>query len=205
MSISIKEFLVNMKGRRNPNRKEPWRPEFFDMYVQAYDLNQLYNTQFLFYMVISYFGILRISELRILKTEDITLDEENHRLKLHIRFSKTNQTGVGSDIFIYENDKNYSPYKLYKMLNKNFENNEYIVDLMGSQLRHHLKIILKHIGLNDTEYSWHSFRRGGAYQASLNGVPDCENKKHGRWLSEAYIRYVDVNPEKAGLNIINKI
>ncbi|KAK8840153.1 hypothetical protein M9Y10_031092 [Tritrichomonas musculus] len=194
-----------MKGRRKPNRKEPWRPEFFDMYVQAYDLNQLYNTQFLFYMVISYFGILRISELRILKTEDITLDEENHRLKLHIRFSKTNQTGVGSDIFIYENDKNYSPYKLYKMLNKNFENNEYIVDLMGSQLRHHLKIILKHIGLNDTEYSWHSFRRGGAYQASLNGVPDCENKKHGRWLSEAYIRYVDVNPEKAGLNIINKI
>ena len=120
------------------------------MYVQAYDLNQLYNTKFLFYMVISYFGILRISELQILKTEDITLDEENHRLKLHIRFSKTDQTGVGSDIFIYENDKNYSPYKLYKMLNKNFENNEYIVDLMGSQLRHHLKIILKHIGLNDT-------------------------------------------------------
>jgi len=50
---------------------------------------------------------------------------------------------------------------------------------------------------------WHSFRRGGAHQAAINGISDSEIKKHGRWLSDAYVRYTVVQPEQAGFAISN--
>lgn len=63
-------------------------------------------------MGISYQGFLRISELQNLYTKDVIINNKNKRLKLLIKFSKTDQTGNGSIIFIYDNDKQYSSYKL---------------------------------------------------------------------------------------------
>ena len=75
--------------------------------------------------------------------------------------------------------------------------------LVGSQsqftLRKNLAGILRSIGVPHVDrYSFHSFRRGGAHLASLNGVADCMIKAHGRWRSEAYQRYVAVNQRDAG-------
>ena len=135
-------------------------------------------------MPLSYYGFLRISELQNLKLEDIVFDSQEKRLILNIRFSKTDQYGKGTQAFIYENDKKYSPYKLHQILFDSFKDYDYIVQTTGNALRSHLKVILKHLGLNKHDYSWYSFRRGGAYQAALVGkkyLP--KKKKKGEYLS----------------------
>lgn len=200
-----KGVLRDMKYHRDPNRKLPWDPKFFSAYLLHYPLNQLYNTQFLFFMSISYYGFLRISELQHLKKEDISIEEDHQRLKLFIRYSKTDQNGEGETTYIYNNDKDYSPYKLFTLIKDSFADGNYIVSCSGAALRQHLKVVLKQLCINPNDFSWHSFRRGGAHQAALLGIQDCDIKKHGRWKSEAYMRYVDVNPEFAGASITNKI
>ena len=60
-------------------------------------------------------------------------------------------------------NKQYSPYKLYQMLFDSIKDYDYIVQTTGNSLRSHLKVILKHLGLNKYDYSWNSFRRGAAY------------------------------------------
>lgn len=70
------------------------------------------------------------------------------------------------------------------------------------RMRQHLKAVLQVIGVEDPEhYSFHSFRRGAAFHASNQGVPDCVIKKHGRWRSEAYVRYVQVDAIRAGREV----
>ena len=63
------------------------------------------------------------------------------------------------------------------------------------------RIALKQIGVNPANYSWHSFRRVGASRASERGVQDSVIKKHGRWNSEAYQRYVLIDAMRAGKEI----
>ena len=94
--------------------------------------------------------------------------------------------------------------KLYEFF-QNLRDNEFICD-NAYYLRQHLHAILKTIGIDDVaNYNWHSFRRGGAYYASLNGVQDCVIKHQGRWKSEAYIRYVSVDGVRAGNEISNAL
>lgn len=156
-------------------------------------------------MSLSYYGFLRISELLNLTTNDLVIDTTNSRLIVNIRYSKTDQFGKGEKIYLYDNDLNYSPYKLYTLLQDSYDENQNIVDCSPTALRKHLKVILKRIGVETDQYSWHSFRRGGAYHAAIAGVQDSEIKKHGRWKSEAYVRYVAVDPERAGREISGKI
>lgn len=200
-----KGILRDMKTDRDPYKKEPWEPGFFDLYISKFPLNQISNTVFLFFMSISYYGFLRISELQNLCTSDIVIDTDLKRLRILIKYSKTDQFGKGEFVYIYDNDFDYSPYKLYNILKDYYKDKNLIVDRNGSSLRHHLKVVLKHIGVNPDHYSWHSFRKGGAHQASINGVQDSEIKKHGRWLSDAYVRYTQVEPEHAGSVISSKI
>lgn len=42
-----------------------------------------------------------------------------------------------------------------------------------------------------TEYAGHSFRRGGATAMKLAGVSDSTIQRHGRWKSDAFLRYFD--------------
>lgn len=55
----------------------------------------------------------------------------------------------------------------YCLIKRFLPDNQLIVDRSGSALRHHLKVIIKHIGLDPNEYSWHSFRRGVHTQQQL--------------------------------------
>ena len=71
-----------------------------------------------------------------------------------------------------------------------------------SSLISRLRQRLEMIGVEDpAAYSWHSFRRGAAFLASRKGVQDCVIKKHGRWSSDAYIRYVSVEAVRAGREV----
>lgn len=73
-----------MKTKIELNQKFPWKPEFFNSYIQNYDLSQIYQAKFLFYMPLSYNGFLRISELLNLNTQDLVIDSQNSRLIVNI-------------------------------------------------------------------------------------------------------------------------
>ena len=93
------------------------------------------------------------------------------------------------ETYVYKNDKEYSPYSHYNLIRNNIQDSEYIVHCSAATLRSHLNVVLRHMGLDEKSYSWHSFRRGVAHQASILGIQDSDIKKHGRWLSDAYILY----------------
>ena len=160
---------------------------------------QIKNSFFL--ITLSYYCFLRISEVINLKKCDINNNEEK---KNFISSSKTDQDHQGVDTYVSCNDSLTCPIfylDFLSTLNENdyLSNNEYY-------LRQHLHAVLKSIGVpNPNEYNWHSFRRGGAYYASLNGIQDCVIKRQGRWKSEAYIRYVSVDAVRAGTDVSNAL
>jgi hypothetical protein len=48
-------------------------------------------------------------------------------------------------------------------------------------------------GCDPTQYAGHSFRRGGTSALKLAGVADSIIQLHGRWRSDAYRAYIDVD------------
>ena len=56
-----------------------------------------------------------------------------------------------------------------------------------------LSKLLEQCGFDGTQYSGHSFRRGGATFALHCGVPGHYIKLQGDWLSNAYERYLDTS------------
>jgi integrase len=60
-----------------------------------------------------------------------------------------------------------------------------------------LKSGLRSVGLNSTEYSCHSFRRGGATLAFAAGMSTIDIKMRGDWASNAFESYVFIAPTQA--------
>ena len=52
-------------------------------------------------------------------------------------------------------------------------------------------------GCDASQYAGHSFRRGGTSALKLAGVDDSVVQLHGRWKSDAYRRYIDVEHDIA--------
>lgn len=59
-----------------------------------------------------------------------------------------------------------------------------------SMLRDILNINLKILGINPTQYSLHSFRRGGATTAYQAGADYAHIKRHGTWRSNVFWDYI---------------
>lgn len=92
-------------------------------------MNNIENVRMMFYMSLSFFGFLRISELLNLKKKDIIYDSEKNKLILNIRYSKTDQNGQGFTTYLYNNNnKSYHPLKFIGFLS-NINNDDYIVHL----------------------------------------------------------------------------
>jgi integrase len=54
-----------------------------------------------------------------------------------------------------------------------------------------LKNIVSLVGIDSTNFSTHSFRRGGATHAFDSNVPSELIKSHGDWSSDAYLVYLE--------------
>lgn len=59
-----------------------------------------------------------------------------------------------------------------------------------------LRQLLRAVGLDPSTYSTHSFRRGGATYAFQANVPGELIQAQGDWLSQAYLKYLDLSWEK---------
>lgn len=164
-------------------------------------MSEIENVKMMFYMSLSFFGFLRISELLHLKKNDLYYDIDTNKLILNIRYSKTDQIGQGFKTYLYNNT-----HKIYHPLNfigfvSNLNDDDNIVDITEDLLRKRLNQILIELDMDPKQFSWHSFRRGGATLASQNHIDPAVIKTHGRWQSEAYLLYVDRDQDNAGLQI----
>lgn len=139
--------------------------------------------------------------LIFLKKSDLKLSDDRKGLTINIQLSKTDQFGRGSLTYIYQNNSIWCPINCLSILDK-FENDDDNILIYSIQtLRYHLHIFKKNCVTDSENYSWYSFRRGGAYICGLNQVPDSIIKAHSRWKSSAYIVYVSVDVSHAGETI----
>ena len=189
------------KEDSSPFAKLPFKTEFFLQYLQIYDMNDIENIRMIFYMTLSFYGFLRISELLNLRKKDIVYDVQQNKLILNIRYSKTDQNGNGVTTYLYNNQhKVYHPLNFIHFI-QNLNDDDLIVNISEDLLRKRLNDVLNDLKLDTSKYSWHSFRRGGATLASQNHIDPAIIKAHGRWLSDAYLLYVDQDQDRAGLQI----
>ena len=158
------------------------------------------NRRFKFLITLAIHDFLRMSELIVLTKKQISTTTEG-RLDILIQTSKTDQFGHGQRTYIFDNQQIHSPFRYLDVID-NLEDDEPVAGRSTHALRSHLRHVLTTIGVESPEsYSFHSFRRGGAYLASCRGVADCVIKAHGRWKSSAYLRYVAVDMLRAGQEI----
>ena len=195
----------SMRSGIYTNKKNPFDVTWFRMILDKYPVSFLDNLRFMFLITLSWSCFLRISELINLRKSDFCYDENEEVLTVSIVYSKTDQLGYGEKCYIKNTDSVSNPIKYIHYLSQ-LNDDQKIVNVSMHALRSHLTTVFKNIGIEDTQnYSFHSFRRGAAYFASSKGVQDCVIKKHGRWKSEAYIRYVAVDAKRAGTEISEAI
>ena len=125
-------------------------------------------------------------------------------LELTVRRSKSDQFAEGVKCYIPVTKDEVSPVQYMDVLD-GMSDEDHLIVLVPASLNSRLKTYLVGLGYDSKKFSWHSFRRGGAYLASLNGVQDCVIKKHGRWSSDAYLRYVAVEPIHAGQEVFKAL
>lgn len=108
LSNEFKKFKRGLqrsyKERSSPFAKVPFKPEYFIRFLELNDMKIIENVKMMFYMTLSFFVFLRVSELLNLKKKDIVYDSQTNKLILTIRFSKTDQEGKGFTTYIYNNN-----------------------------------------------------------------------------------------------------
>ena len=204
-------FKIFMNGLRRemtadkgscPYAKAPFEIAWFDRICKVLPMDDIQNRMMMFWMCLCFHGFLRISELMQLRKKDIRVDEARACMELFIRKSKTDQFGVGERTYIFKSQGASSPWSYRDVLECWGDDDLIVGNISENRLRAWLARILEDIGVHDVgSYSFHSFRRGGAHLASLNGISDSTIKAHGRWRSEAYLRYVSVDRRWAGEQI----
>ena len=205
--MRFKVFLTGLRRKMADNgetakAKEPFLVEWFGDIARVRPMEDIASRMLMLCMMIAFYGFLRISELMALRKRDIRINEIDGRMEMYIRRSKTDQFGRGEVAYVYKGEGEGNPWQ-YKDVLETIEDDEYLVGgLRDWELRKLLKGMLIDIGVQDVQnYSFHSFRRGGAHLASVRGVADAKIKAHGRWKSEAYIRYVAVDQRQAGMEV----
>ena len=204
VSVSFKIFKNGLQrvmlGGAHPFQKEPFELEFFKALHETMNLS-VYEERLLFFLMCLAFNyFLRIGELLALKANNIVLDEEAKLLAVHFERSKSDQLGVGVTSYISISPGVNDPVAYMDVLGR-LEPTDRICPWCERTLTSRLRARLSAIGVDAQRFSWHSFRRGGAFLASKKGVQDCVIKKHGRWKSEAYLRYVAVSAVRAGTEV----
>ena len=84
--------------------KLAFKPEFYIQYLEITDMTPIDNVRMMFYMTLSFYAFLRISELLNLGKKDVIYDTTKNKLIFNIRYSKTDQTGHVITTYLYNNN-----------------------------------------------------------------------------------------------------
>ena len=152
-------------------------------------------------MLLSWGGLLRISEALQLKRQDISLPGDlrpysicsnDVGIALH-----TTKTGPDQYSFIKDRDIN----KLISLLLQNTQPTESIIPMRDDSFNAELRSATTFFGLSNLVLSSHSNRIGGALHQFMNGVPVIDISIAGRWSSLPSLNHYLKNGRKWLANI----
>ena len=181
--------------------KVPLTPKIIRLLLEKFwDISNVRKSRFVNMVLLAFHGFLRINELRNLKRSDLVF--AGSHLKIILHKNKSDVYGAGAEVLIATTGGSYCPTKnleLFLLLTDNFSSGDMYLfrkldgDKMSSlnlpmtytEARAELKFYLSQVVSNEADFSWHSFRHGGASAAASKGVPDRLLKRHGRWRSDS--------------------
>lgn len=158
--------------------------------------------------LLAFFAFLRVGEFttiskkgdfsRIISDSDIRLGRELLSMEVNIRFSKTDQRGVGTIIRVGQGPSvELCPVKAMAefMEVRTAIKGPIFIHFGGDPLTRYqfnsmLKKGMKSMGLSASGFSSHSFRIGAATSAAMGGCPIEEIQVMGRWRSSAVNSYI---------------
>lgn len=218
---NINDFLINisLRGieRLHPHQikqASPITPEILGHIYKLLDTESKTDSVFWCLFLFAFFLFARksnlvpnseadISKNKILLRKDIQL--VNEMLIVSMRWSKTNQFGqrILQIPLLAIPESIFCPVHAYTvMCNKVHANvtnplfslpNGKCITYPAFQSK--LKYFISKIGLNQEEFSTHSFRRGGTTFAFKANVPTILIKAHGDWKSDCYQKYLSLSLE----------
>lgn len=130
---------------------------------------------------------------------DIAVDNRTSPscIRVHLKRSKTDQFGVGADVFLVRSSGDLCPVSAlmaYLVVRGdqpgplfNFRDGR---TLSKPRFSTNVRAALATLGLNSSHYAGHSFRIGAATTAAEKGVEDSVIKAMGRWSSSAFLTYI---------------
>jgi hypothetical protein len=209
--------LKGIKKHQCNNKRELRQPiTFFILSKICLNLNRgifspLLDMMFKCICQMAFFGFMRCGEFTVRKKTqdtyismfDITFSDDGSFYIITLKTSKTDPFRQGVNIKIFENEflKPVANMKMYYNKRRTLDTSNHtalFIDSEGHPLSRdvflsHFKFILSRIGLNDKNYSGHSFRIGAATSAAKVGIPDHLIQSLGRWSSDCYMRYIRID------------
>jgi site-specific recombinase XerD len=191
-----------------PKQKKAATKEIVDSMIREMgdDLPDLRNKAIL---SLGFSGAFRRSELSALNVEDIQDDADG--IKIHIRRSKTDQTGEGEIIFIYYSEKaSTCPVRLLKrwlreanikdgaVFRRFFKGGKMGNRITDRTVAEVMKDASEKAGFDKADFSGHSLRRGFITTNADRGLEERDIMRHTRHKSVVvFRRYVEsVNVKK---------
>lgn len=172
--------------------------------INAYEL-KLFTSAY----TLAFWGLFRIGELvvdssnnsnaahSVLLRSDVCLSEDNTKLSVHLRMSKTDQYGKGTSINIPRSQNTICAVsKMVDFLESRPQNDGPLFchfngkPLTKYQFSSMLNKTITLAGFGESGYKSHSFRIGAATALSMAGFSDERIKEFGRWKSSAFKSYI---------------
>lgn len=157
----------------------------------------------------AFFGFFRLGELLPETTSfnpathlawgDVAMDshQEPRMVQIHLKKSKCDQFGTGSDVVVGRTDTTVCPVAAILEYTSSrgshpgpFFRLNSVAPITKPWFVAQLRAILGAVGLPQQQYAGHSFRIGAATTAALVGIEDSTIQALGRWHSAAYLQYI---------------
>lgn len=211
-SIIVVEAINGLKRKlAKPSvRKEPFTLDNIKSIIDCTNSCSLKDVRDTAMIVLGFYAFLRVDELRRLKCNKVTV--HNTHLELTITQSKCDQLRQGSSVVIAKLGGPYCPVDCFlRYLNTSctildedkfvfrrlipykggFQLTRQNTPMAYNQIREAVKNKAAQIGLDQSKYSTHSMRSGGATAAANFNVKERVFQRHGRWATtQSRDRYV---------------
>lgn len=204
----VGSYLVQqtMAGARNilrdvPKPKLAFHLAFFQLFHPKMDFTSYVDIRDWAAFLLGFFGLFRKAELLALQWGHI--GEIQGGIRITIAASKTAKRSVS--VHVAARSDEFCPLSALKALRNSLPDNlrkdSFPVfatssknsisnkPLSGSAFSKRIKKWIEFIGLDASDYSGHSLRRGGATALHNAGVTPVDIQLHGRWVSECWKLY----------------